>query len=58
MRRANPLHEILEAAMKREEPLLDTEWPAGDLLLAGAETPSEPQDGRQVRPAPVGLIRR
>ena len=31
--RINPLQEILDDAMKQEEPLMDTEWPAADSEL-------------------------
>lgn len=33
MRKPNPLSEILDSVLLKEEPLLDTEWPAGELLL-------------------------
>lgn len=33
MRNANPLSEILDSVLLKEERLLDTEWPAGDADL-------------------------
>lgn len=39
MRRPNPLSEILEASMVQAEPMLDTEWPAGEVLLQEARQP-------------------
>lgn len=33
MRTPNPLSEILDATLRREEPLMDTDWPAGDQEL-------------------------
>jgi len=46
MRTTNPLRDILELAMRREEPLLDTEWPAGEFTLHPAERKPEPPEAR------------
>ncbi|MBI2077502.1 MAG: hypothetical protein HYT80_03900 [Euryarchaeota archaeon] len=46
MRTTNPLRDILELAMRREEPLLDTEWPAGEVALHHDDRKPEPIDAR------------
>jgi len=50
MRTTNPLQEILERAMTREEPLLDTEWPAGDFALHVEDRKPEAAESRFLRP--------
>jgi hypothetical protein len=39
MRQPNPLREILESSMLQAEPMLDTEWPAGDVVLSQPVVP-------------------
>jgi hypothetical protein len=41
MRKPNPLSEILESSMLQAEPMLDTEWPAGEVVLE-APKPERP----------------
>lgn len=56
--RANPLQEILDAAMKLDEPLMDTEWPAADeTFLVKAAAHQRPNTAPNVRPI-VSAIRR
>lgn len=50
MRTTNPLRDILETAMRREEPLLDTEWPAGDVALHLEERKPESVESKFLRP--------
>jgi hypothetical protein len=33
MRKPNPLSEILESSMLQSEPMMDTEWPAAEVVL-------------------------
>lgn len=56
--RANPLQEILDAAMKLDEPAMDTEWPAADdkFLLQEAARP-RPNTAPAMRPI-LASIRR
>ena len=57
MRTANPLREILEAAMRAEESHVDTEWPAGDVLLVPAEPIRERANTAAFSRAPVAVRR-
>lgn len=56
--RANPLQEILDAAMKLDEPLMDTEWPAADeQFLPRATANARPNTAPAMRPIVVAVRR-
>jgi hypothetical protein len=57
--RTNPLQEILDAAMKLDEPLMDTEWPAADetLLREAARSRIRPNTAPTLRPLVAALRR-
>lgn len=56
--RANPLQEILDAAMKLDEPLMDTEWPAADdKFLPQAAARNRPNTAPNLRPILAALRR-
>jgi hypothetical protein len=55
--RANPLQEILDAAMKLDEPLMDTEWPAADDQFLAQEI-ARPRANTSPSMRPVLALRR
>ena len=56
--RTNPLQDILDAAMKLDEPLMDTEWPAADdALLRQSASRSRPNTAPNARPIASVLSR-